>query len=82
MTEMANDSPPLPQIPSEIQQFILPNKDSSVTDSLKFRLPAAARAANGGSFNPLQKLLSDLVPTITDIEENLYNTDTTSCHFQ
>lgn len=64
---MAN-SPPLPQIPPEIQQCILPNKDSSVTTFLKFRLPAAARTADG-SFNQSQKLLSNLIPTITDIED-------------
>ena len=64
---MAN-SPPLPQIPPEIQQCILPNKDSSVTTFLKFRLPAAAQTADG-SFNQSQKLLSNLIPTITDIED-------------
>ncbi len=58
----------LPQIPPEIQQIILPNKELSVVDFLKFCLPAATQSFNG-SFAPSQKLLSSLTPTITTIEE-------------
>ena len=58
----------LPQIPPEIQQIILPNKELSVVDFLKFRLPAVARSFDG-SFAPSQNLLSSLTPTITTIEE-------------
>lgn len=64
---MAKD-PQLPQIPCEIQKEILPDKDLSVLDILKFRLPAAARS-NNGSFNHSQKFLSTLTPTLTNIEE-------------
>ena len=64
---MAKD-PQLPQIPCEIQKEILPDKDLSVLDILKFRLPAAARS-NNGSFNHSQKFLSTLTPMLTNIEE-------------
>jgi hypothetical protein len=60
--------PPLPQIPCEIQKEILPDKDLSVLDILKFHLPAAARSING-SFNHSQKFLSTLTPMVTNIEE-------------
>jgi len=60
--------PQLPQIPPTVQQSILPDKDLSIVDFLKFRLPAAARSFDG-SFTPSQEFLSSLSPTITTIEE-------------
>ena len=58
----------LPQIPPKILDLVLPDKELSILDFLKFRLPAVARAANG-FFDPSQKFLSSLTPTLTKIEE-------------
>ena len=57
----------LPQIPPEILQEILPDKNLSILDFLKFHLPAAAQAIDGS--NQLQNFLSSTTPTITSIDE-------------
>src|SRR6266545_3532285 len=54
----------LPQIPPKILDLVLPDKELSILDFLKFRLPAVAQAANG-FFDPSQKFLSSLTPTLT-----------------
>lgn len=57
----------LPQIPPEILQEILPDKNLSILDFLKFHLPTAAQAIDGS--NKLQNFLSSTTPTITSIDE-------------
>ena len=60
--------PQLPQIPPEIHKAILPDKDLSILDILKFPLPAVARSITG-PYNQVQNFLSHLIPTVTSIDK-------------